>query len=251
MAPLTQTTRPDSVDFLQEKPVKLGPVPTWSYSALKTFEECPYRTYIQRVKKIPEPPSPAADRGTAIHKLAERYVKGELAELPIELAKFKNSYHELRALYVEAKVEVEGEWGYTIDWQPAPWMGSQTWARIKLDALVHQDETSARVIDYKTGKKFGNEIGHAQQCLLYAIGTFFRYERLQLVQTELWYLDKGEDTKRVFTREEAMQFAPGFHRRGVLMTSCTDFAPTPSKDSCRWCPYGKGEHPECTWGVAP
>jgi RecB family exonuclease len=245
---LTQSTRPDSVDAFH-KPERLGPVSTWSYSALKTFEECPYRIYIQRVKKIPEPPSPAADRGTAIHKLAEDFVKGEIGELPIELTKFADDFHELRAMFADAKVELEGEWAFSVEWEPTAWMGPQTWARIKLDAMVHQDETSARVIDYKTGKKFGNEIPHAQQCLLYAIAAFFRYPNIELVQTELWYLDKGETTKRVFNRSEAMQFAPGFHRRGVIMTTTNDFAPTPSKDSCRWCPYGKGEHPECTWGV--
>ena len=42
----------------------------------------------------------------------------------------------------------------------------------KLDAYVKEDDTSARVIDYKTGKRFGNEIGHSQQCLLYAIAAF-------------------------------------------------------------------------------
>ena len=248
MKQLTQTSRPDSDDAFH-KPTKLGPVSTWSYSALKTFEECPYRIYIQRVKKIPEPPSPAADRGTAIHKLAEDFVKGTLATFPKELEKFEDDFHQLKHLFNEAKVEVEGEWGFSIDWEPVGWMVPQTWARIKLDAIVHEDETSARVIDYKTGKKFGNEIPHAQQCLLYAIGTFFRYPNLQLVQTELWYIDKGERTVRTFTRSEAMQFAPGYHTRGVRMTTCEDFAPTPSKDSCKWCPYGKGEHPECRWGV--
>lgn len=248
MKNLTQSSRPDSDDAFQ-KPDKFGPVSTWSYSALKTFEECPYRIFIQRVKKIPEPPSSAADRGTAIHKLAEEFIKGEIGELPPELAKFADDFHELRHLFSEAKVEVEGEWGFSIEWEAVGWMVPQTWARIKLDAIVHQDETSARVIDFKTGKKFGNEIHHSQQCLLYAIAAFFRFPLIELVQTELWYLDKRERTVRAFTRTEAMQFAPSFHRRGVIMTTCEDFAPTPSKDSCKWCPYSKGEHPECTWGI--
>lgn len=248
MIQLTQSTRPDSEDAFS-KPDKFGPVATWSYSALKTFEECPYRTYIARVKKIPEPSSPAADRGSAIHKLAEDYVKGEIGELPVELKRFEKNFLELREGFANAAVELEGEWGFSIDWEPVGWMVPQTWARIKLDAIYHQDETCARVIDYKTGKKFGNEIPHAQQCLLYAIATFFRYPMLELVQTELWYLDKGETTVRQFNRNEAMQFAPGFHRRAIGMTTCEDFSPKPSKDSCRWCPYGKGEHPECRWGV--
>ena len=104
-------------------------------------------------------------------------------------------------------------------------------------------------INYKTGKKFGNEISHSQQGLLYAIGTFFRYPELEYVQVEFWYLDKGETTKKQYTREQAMQFAPGWHSRALVMTTATDFDPTPSKDSCRWCSYRKGDHPECHWGV--
>ena len=75
MIKLTADQRPDTiVDF--EKPEKLGEVRAWSYSALKVYEECPYRTYISRVKGVKEPSGPAADRGTQIHQYAEDYVNG-------------------------------------------------------------------------------------------------------------------------------------------------------------------------------
>lgn len=170
--------------------------------------------------------------------------------MPETLKKFEDEFEELRTLYADAKVELEGEWGFDLDWQPVGWMTPKTWARIKLDALVHEDDNSARVIDYKTGQKWGNEIGHSQQCLLYAIGAFFRYSELQFVQTELWYLDKGLTTKKQFTREEAMTFAPGFYKRAIAMTTCIDYEPKPSKNNCKWCSYRKGDFPECTWGVS-
>lgn len=250
MIKLTQETRPDAVSVDFEKPETLGEVRAWSYSALKVYEECPYRTYISRVKGVKEPSGPAADRGSEIHQQAEDYVNGTLGELPDTLVKFKNEFNELRELFIDAKVELEGEWGFDLDWATVGWMQKETWARIKLDALVQEDETSARVIDYKTGKKWGNEIAHGQQGLLYAIATFFRYPNVQFVQTEFWYLDKGETTKKTYTREQAMVFAPGFHRRAIKMTTETEFAPTPSKNSCRWCSFGKGDNPECSWGVS-
>ena len=52
MIKLTQDLRPDAIKPL-EKPEQLGELKAWSYSALKVFEECPYRSYIQKVKKIP------------------------------------------------------------------------------------------------------------------------------------------------------------------------------------------------------
>lgn len=248
MIELTQATRPDG-DIELSKPEKLGQVRAWSYSALKVFEECAYRTYISRVKRIPEPSSPAADRGSAIHDMAENYVNGTLEKFPNELQKFSAEFAELHELYQHGKVELEGEWAFTLDWQPTGWMSDDCWARIKLDALVKETDTSVRVIDYKTGKKFGNEIPHGQQCLLYAIATFMKYPEVQFAQTELWYLDKGETTKHSYTREEAMTFMPNFHNRAVKMTTCEDFEPKPSKEACRWCSYRKGEFPECQWGV--
>ena len=103
--------------------------------------------------------------------------------MPDSLKKFKDEFEELRQLFEEAKVELEGEWGFTKDWEICGWMEGRTWARIKLDALVNESDTSARVIDYKTGKRFGNEISHSQQALLYAIGTFLRYPNLEFAQT--------------------------------------------------------------------
>ena len=248
MISLTQEKRPDTIKPIQA-PEQLGELKAWSYSALKVFEQCPYRSYIAKVKKIREESGPAAERGTKIHQQAEDYVNGTLGEFPDTLKKFKSEFEDLREGFADAKVELEGEWAFDINWKPVGWMEKATWARIKLDALVHQDDTSVRVIDYKTGKKFGNEIGHSQQALLYAIATFLRFPNVEYAQTELWYLDQAETTVKGFTREQAMEFMPTWHKRAVDMTTCSDFSPTPSKDSCRWCSYRKGEHPECTWGV--
>lgn len=233
-----------------DRPETLGPIRAWSYSALKVFEECPYRSYIAKVKYIPEPAGPAAERGSVIHQEAEDFVAAKLESLPMSLIKFQSQFEKLRELFAEAKVELEGEWGFDLDWNPVAWVGPTTWARIKLDALVHEDETSARVIDYKTGKKFGNEIPHSQQGLLYAIGAFQRYPHLQYAQTEFWYLDKGETTIKSYTRNQAMQFLPSWHKRGIIMTTATDFEPKPSKYNCRWCSYKNGDEPACYWGVS-
>ena len=248
----TANKRPDSLKPM-EQPDKLGPISAWSYSALKVFEDCAYRSYIARVKKVPEPGSAAMDRGTTIHEEAEHYVDGS-GEFTDNLKKFKSEFEELRQLYIEAKVELEGDWGFTLDWKPTGWMVPDTWARIKLDALVHEDQTSARVIDYKTGRKFGNELGHSQQMLLYAIAAFMRFEDLQFVTAELWYLDKGETTVRTFTREEAMEFLPGYHSRAIRMTTAEEFDPNPSKYNCKWCSYKDTpeghDGPQCQWGIA-
>ena len=169
MPKLTQDTRPDIDNVIQVSTSKpLGLIPAWSHSTLKTFETCAYRSYIAKVNRISEDYGPAAKRGSEIHEQAEHYVAGTLGEMPDTLNKFTKQFEHLRKLYNDSKVELEGEWGFTIEWEACHWMAKDVWARIKLDAIVHENDTSARVIDYKTGRQFGNEIAHGQQALTYA-----------------------------------------------------------------------------------
>lgn len=251
MENLTSPKRPDLISTVEvTEDIELGLVPAWSYSALKTFESCAYRTYISKVKRVQEDYGPAAARGTRIHDEAEQYVRHQTADLPDALKKFQQQFKELRELFAEAKVETEGEWGFTLNWEPTGWLAPDTWARIKLDALVHESETSARVIDYKTGKQMGNEIAHSQQALIYAIGTFFMYPDLEILNTEMWYLDHGTTMEQTYTRDEAMVFMPKLHERAVTMTTATKFPPNPSNYNCRWCSFGKGQEPHCEWGIS-
>lgn len=250
MPKLTQDTRPDIDNVIQVSTSKpLGLIPAWSHSTLKTFETCAYRSYIAKVKRISEDYGPAAKRGSEIHEQAEQYVDGTLGEMPDTLNKFTKQFEHLRKLFNDSKVELEGEWGFTIEWEACHWMAKDVWARIKLDAIVHENDTSARVIDYKTGRQFGNEITHGQQALTYAIGSFLRYPALQHVQTELWYLDHGTVTEQSYTRDQALLFLPKLHERAMIMTTAEKFPPNPSKTNCKWCSYKNGEEPACQWGM--
>jgi len=226
----------------------LGPIKAWSFSTLTKFEECPYRVYLNKVEKIPEPSGSAADRGTAIHTLAEDYVQGHIGELPDELSKYTESFKQLRKDYEDGKVEVEGDWAFSQSWEPTGWAVPNTWARIKLDAFVTEDETSGRAIDYKTGKKWNNELKHGTQLMTYAIASFMRFPKLQYCETELWYLDQNHGpTIQAYTREQALMFWPKLNKRALTMTSCTDFEPKPSRQNCKWCHYAKDG--SCEWGV--
>ena len=111
--------------------------------------------------------------------MAEDFGGGKLDDMPKELSKTATTLRELRELHGEGKVSMEGEWGYTRDWAPTAYFGKDVWLRAKLDVYVQEDDTSARVIDWKTGRKFGNEYAHASQAMIYAVATFMRFPRLQ------------------------------------------------------------------------
>jgi hypothetical protein len=119
-------------------------------------------------------------------------------------------------------------------WVPA-------WLRLKLDAIVFESETSAIAIDYKSGKKYGNEMKHGEQLQLYQLVTFLRYPKLEKVTTELWYLDQDEITQREFRRDQGLRFMKSWDKRGTALTTCQVFPPNPNPISCRYCMYGPFE----------
>lgn len=220
-------------------------IKTWSYSRLVDFEQCKLRAKLKYIDRIPEPVRPlprgktehANDRGTRIHEAAEAFVRGDVEHLIPELDKFSTEFHELRDKYKQGMVSLEGEWAVNEDWEPVAWNSNAAWARIKLDAFVRLSPTHAVVIDYKTGKKFGNEIKHAEQTQLYQLAAFLRYPELETIDVELWYTDQDDLTHMKYSRAQGIRFFKNFNQRGIAMTTADSFPPNPNVFSCKWCPY--------------
>lgn len=227
---------------------------SWSHSRLGDFEKCKFLCWLKHDQKIPEPERTlrpgqtehANDRGSRIHDSAERYVRGEVNLIP-ELKSFAPEFSRLWELFKRGSVSLEGEWGMDRNWEPAPW--KTAWHRSKLDALVHLSPEEAVVIDYKSGKRYGNEIKHGEQTQLYALNTALRYPLLEKITTELWYTDVDELYRVVYTRDQALRFRASWDKRGNAMTSCEDWPANPNVFSCKWCPYGPWGTDHCKVGV--
>jgi RecB family exonuclease len=230
-----------------------------SHSRMGVFEQCKFRAKLAYVDKIPEPERPlppgksehANDRGTRIHEAAEKYVKGGVELIP-ELEKFQPEMDRLREMFAEGKVSLEGEWAYTESWEPVAWMSHDVWMRIKCDAVAFTSAAEAVVIDYKSGKRWGNEVKHSEQMQLYQLGAFHRYPKLEKVRVELWYTDQDELHGTNYTRDQGLRFAARFEKRMKNMTDERDFPPNPNAFSCRWCPYKpveRGGTGHCSVGV--
>jgi hypothetical protein len=232
-----------------------GLIKAWSPSALKTFENCRYRIYLAKVLKFEEPKHPAMERGVEYHTACEQYVDGTISEFPKEMIRspklrfFQDDFNDLRDLYAEARVELEGEWAFDTDWVPLDWRHPNAWGRMKLDALRWEDEVSATVIDYKTGRKFGNEMAHADQGMQYVVGAFMRIPHLEHLTVSFWYLDQGEKSfPQRYSRSQAAMFLPRITERAVLLTSAQsdDFYPNPSIYNCKKCPFNRAID-GCQW----
>lgn len=233
----------------------------------------------------------ANDRGSRIHDSCELYVNGTNLILAHEAENHFGLHLDLlREMYKDGLVSLEGEWAMNREWESCSWSGDwedvteldilptaskrklpergvegefikvgkqvftwlPAWLRLKLDVMVMHDEKNATVIDFKTGRKFGNEVKHAEQLQLYQLVTFLRYPQLENVQAELWYLDQkpGENiTSQKYTRKQGLLFKSNFDRRGHKLTTCDEWPANPNKFSCRWCQYGPWNGGQCQVGV--
>ena len=222
-------------------------IPSWSFSRLQTFETCKYRAALQWRDKVPDlQPKTAADRGTQIHQEAEDYVCGKAA-FTHNLRFFHTDLAALAKHYAEGRVVCEEEWAFDNDWNPAAWR--EGWLRLKCDAVCFLDDTHVAVIDYKTGKRFGNEIKHAEQLQLYAICALLRYPKAEQVTCELWYLDQNELASFVMKRSQLGKYLKLYDRRGQAFTSEEEFKPTANIHSCKYCPYRPDKQGDCVYGV--
>jgi hypothetical protein len=232
-------------------------IPSWSFSRLKDYEKCPYMAWLKYCKRESQDhmDTKAADRGTMIHDACENYVRGK-GDFIKEMKHFKGYFEDLKIKFEAGDVILEENWGFTKDWLPCGWMDENVWCRMKLDNFITKTKDEKDYIiagaptDYKSGKKYGNEVSHGQQGQLYAIGSFMKFPTLEVADVELLYLDQNKTTKRTYTREKAMKFLPSWNKRALAMTEAEDFPPKPNKMSCMWCPFGpQNGNSSCEWGV--
>lgn len=208
----------------------------WSFSRYKDHVECPRRAKLKHLDKVPEGPKSAALlRGGAIHKQAEDYLNGDIQKLPKELSRFKKEFAELR----KNKAIAEGKWAMTVAWavtQFTDWVGA--WCRVVLDAHYMTKEKRARVIDFKTGKIYGES---EEQMELYAISGFVHYIDALFVDTELWYLDQGELKKKTYKRSDLAKLQKKWKIKVIPMLTDKKFVPRPG-NQCGYCPYSIRKH---------
>lgn len=223
-----------------------------SFSRATVFEECPLKFKLMHIDKIPDPcpelpkgQEHPLDRGIRIHTLAEHYVQGKIRGLPSELASFEDQFTMLRALYERGIVKLETPLAFDRTWNPS---GYKDWEntiyRAKADATVYGPDNHIITIDFKTGKRDGNEIKHHEQCMEYAICQAMLNPEAQEFTLQLWYLDqpRSDDNpfSEVFSRERVLSRFPDMKKRHESVINARLFPAYPSRHSCFFCPYKAG-----------
>ena len=169
------------------------------------------------------------------------------AELTNNLRHFKAEFLALKSHFAAGRVTCEEEWAFDRDWKIENWRTG--WLRMKCDAVIHMNKSHMAVVDYKTGRRFGNEIKHARQLQLYALSSLLRYKDVNKVTCELWYLDQNELASFAMQRKQLPKYLKMFDREGRAVTDAKSYPPRPNIESCRWCPYHADRQGDCEYGV--
>ncbi|CAB4142670.1 PD-(D/E)XK nuclease superfamily [uncultured Caudovirales phage] len=238
-------------------------IKSWSYSRYSTYAQCPYKAKLLYIDKLPMTRNDAMIRGDAIHKLAEKFLKGELPRLPAELKNFAEDFKELKALRKKKPemISIEETWAMRSDWSETVWDDwAGCWLRIKTDVshLTEEDNAPVCVItDYKTGKfRPDDQTNYLEQLELYALGGLLKYKHLLgaglVIKPRLVYIDaevifpRVKHEARHFTGADLVPLKKSWEKRVKPMLNDTKFAPKPSY-LCKWCDFSAAKGGPCKY----
>ena len=222
-----------------------------SFSRAMDMEKCPLMFKYRHLDKIPDPAPPLPEgqerpmeRGNRIHKLGENYVQNPQMHLPDELQHFPTEFKAFQQMYAKNMLDPEIKFAFNDDWQQVSY---KDWDNVRyravIDALARIDERRVLVVDYKTGKKEGNEIKHHEQCMEYAVCVALTDPDVQLFNVQVWYIDQPHDRKlkKTFTRTEVMRGFANMKARHRRVLDERIFPAKPSRMACMFCPYKAGQ----------
>ena len=215
-------------------------VKSWSFSAWKLYDQCPFKFKCLKIDKLKEPQSPHLKRGNDIHKEMELYLVGKLDEVPESGKEFASLLEMLRGL----DPFVEQEWAFTDSWGRTKWRDwKNCWLRVKTDVCVIAGRDGL-IVDHKTGKKYDENV---EQIELFALSGFHIHPQVDNFEMRLWYLDSGEEVVEERSRDQVPEMKAAWMDRIGPMFNDTIFAPKPNK-FCDWCHFRKSNGGPCSHG---
>jgi hypothetical protein len=216
----------------------------WSYSSIKTFEQCPKKYYHLKVAKdVKDSGTEATDYGQEAHKAAEEYIKfGK--PFPAQFKFMEPSVQALNAIPGDKHCELKlGVRKTTDGYEPCDFFSKDVWWRGIADLIVVSDE-QAFVVDYKTGKN--TKYADTKQLDLLAGAVFVHFPKVKKIKSALLYvvteeLIKTKEPHVVGKHGEYLSvFDPVLDRLDMAHLSGVWNAKT--SGLCGWCPVTTCEH---------
>jgi hypothetical protein len=165
-------------------------MPAWSYSSLKTFQQCPKKYYHLKVAKdIKDEGSEATIYGKELHKVAEDYIK-DGTPIPPQFAFIQDTVDALKKIPGEKHTEIElGVSNKGGRLNPCGFYDKDAWYRGIADLLiVNGDE--GYLVDYKSSKNA--KYADLKQLDLLAGAVFAHFPELKTLKSALIFVVSNE-----------------------------------------------------------
>ncbi len=218
------------------------PQTAWSYSSIKTFDQCPKKYFHLKVAKdVKDIAGEAADYGTAVHEAAEKHML-DGTPIPKKFDFMEPILEPLKRLsgtrHCEMKLAVTGpEDGY----QPCGFFDDNVWWRGIIDLAVING-ASAVMVDYKTGKSA--RYADVKQLDLMAGALFSHFPKLERIKSALLFVVSDEVVRKVHVREQQEQYLSVFTKELDRLEGAHLSGVWNPKQSglCGWCPVKHCAH---------
>lgn len=208
----------------------------WSYSSIKTFEQCPKKYFHLKVAKdIKDEPGEAADYGTAVHLAAEEFIR-DGKPIPPQFAYIKPVVERLAAIPGEKHAELKlGVRRVDGGYEPCGFFDKDVWWRGIADLLIINGE-KAYCVDYKTGKSA--RYADTKQLDLLAGAVFTHFPEVTTVKSSLIYVVSGELIPKKHVITERDQYLSVFDAQLEHLDAAMENGVWNAKSSplCPWCP---------------
>ena len=176
-------------------------IPAWSYSSIKTFDQCPKKYYHLRVAKdIKDGDNTATLYGKEVHTAAENFIK-DGTPIPAKYGFIAPTIEALNAIegekHCELKLGVAKREGKFV---ACDFFAPDVWWRGIAD-LVITNGTKAKVLDYKAGKSA--KYADKDQLELMALAVFKHFPDVEEVDAALFFVVAKAFIKGRYLRSDA------------------------------------------------
>lgn len=212
----------------------------WSFTSLEDFVNCPKAYHAKRIAKtVTDPPTPHTIWGNYVHKQFELNQK-DGTPLDPQLAEHQPLMDELRRF--EGFAFTERKVALSTQLRPCGQFDKDVWWRGVIDwGCIHPSGTTARLVDYKTGKPSVKY----RQLMLFALYMFIEQPNLQEIHTEYYWLQTKERKGTLYLRHQVPMFWRAFAadlRQYVHAFKTDTWQARPSGLCNGWCPLQSCQH---------
>ena len=212
----------------------------WSFSALKTYDNCPKKYYHLKVAKdVEDSPGEAAMYGTDVHKAAEDYIR-DGTPLPGAFSFMQEQLDLLAAIPGDKLCEYE--MGLKADLSPCGFNDPDYFCRGIADLVIlDRERKRAVVVDYKTGSP---KYADTKQLELMALMLLKHFPEIEFVKAGLLFSVAKEFVREQYKRTELTDLPPRFRTIVTRLENSMRYGVFNPKASglCGWCPVESCQH---------